>query len=433
LIKTTLAIWLLATEADWPEFGCIGPDGLLLKDKAERLIKDAYYDGYSNIRVIPPLLGDPNHSSDFQLTQTNYFPWLWGAGKFNLGAQNPVFYQNLTDLARICNKWHQRFRFALADDCHGKAEIGPWRCNHQDIHTWRDYNDYWWRYVDRVGLALSGLNYGLEIENEPTERDFHGGHKFEDFCLQTMAYLERKGMPLDTTGGEFMYPHHRSYKVFIDALGPEHRRNKLATMHEFGQKEWQWLRKKLLDFTEFIHGRKYVLSSDGLKPRRDEHMECNFWLPIFAEVLHQLSIMGSEVEVCPHSYPSDPTTFDIARHAGRGVIRAAGYPLPERPVDPVEPPEPEPIKPEPEPKPEEKEMQYTRLFGPWKIYKLFKKIPILYKEVRLAGWVGQLRKSKALSGASADAFVVGLLLCWPLWQGSKLLVKLLIKTIVNIF
>jgi hypothetical protein len=124
--------------------------------------------------------------------------------------------------------------------------------------------------------------------------------------------------------------------------------------------------------------------------------------------------------------------------AVRGFARGLGWKVNEgdfKPKDdPVVPPPEIPITPPVTPPViEEENMQYTRLFGAWKIFKLFGKIPIPYKEVRLKGWISQLRKSKALSGASADAFVVGLLLCWPLWQGVKLAFTLIIKLIVKIF
>lgn len=116
---------------------------------------------------------EPCYWINLKLNQTNYLPWWFKDGKYDLGFFNAIYFDNLRAAAEEANRVNMVFIFSIFDSCHRNRKYNPWNFNHQHIHGWyQKKNIYRAAYIKRVFDTLEGLDFMIEPENEPIDHGF---------------------------------------------------------------------------------------------------------------------------------------------------------------------------------------------------------------------------------------------------------------------
>ncbi len=127
-------------------------------------------------------------------------------------------------IAEVCNQYNMRYYLSIFDHCGTKGDVSEW-------NPWRPFNDFFYgedakahrhAFIDKVLEAFEGLDTGIELCNEPKERQ-------AKFLTDTFLYLHQKGFDMNKVILGIDYykkeqagsPYKKDYGDFRDAVAAE--------------------------------------------------------------------------------------------------------------------------------------------------------------------------------------------------------------------
>jgi hypothetical protein len=279
-------VWIIS-EKFW-EFGCINEDGTLDEKKVRKYFRIMQRGAAKVFRTLPYLLVDKSHA-DFEIRQSNFYPFKYNGTSFDLLLLNEQYFINLRRIAELANEYGMIFWFNIFDRCHGEADCGPWKNNVNGVRLWYDFNPFAQNYMKKVWETLGGLNVELELQNEPPKN-----MGFEEFWGKSQKYLLSLGVAREKLhcGAEFYHLSPLGMKNFVEGIDqPVYRRKNVSTIHKFEEVEYAYLLKHFQRYSDgpkkgqaidvWEDGRRIYATDDGKKKKRTFIENLTFYTEVF--------------------------------------------------------------------------------------------------------------------------------------------------------
>jgi hypothetical protein len=253
----------------WPEFSCIKADGTLDEARYDYFMRTFAYYGANATREFPFHVPE-NHQPQ---GQTNYLPYVFCDGKYDLNQYNEVYFHNLKRMALIANSRGHVFFVSVTDRCHQlNMDWSPWNLNHQGARGFQLVQiDKWTR---KILDTLQGTVFGIEDINENRSADII------PILVRIIKIAKEYGLPntriihgtqyiMKWTGKEEVP--HPLFQKFSSAL----KREGLRDFDYFERNLHEINEKFLVDFAHIQRYRSnWFLSDDGVHPKRSHQ----WWL-----------------------------------------------------------------------------------------------------------------------------------------------------------
>jgi hypothetical protein len=228
-----------------------------------------------------------------KIEDAGFLPWKLveknGKKSFDLDQFNDIYFDNLSDMVEIANKYKMEFFLSLYDNCGIKklSDYNPWTNNIQGLKDFYVANTdknikYLKKWEDEVLNTLTDLNVSYEICNEPRI----GG---EQFVYDASCRLREKDVSSSNilTGINYdLFNQNKSYTIFKRIL----KEKEGEAAYDALKKEWSTCVHNLNDdiFEELKkqkgHTRRFWLSTDGVHPKPDK----NWWKKNLKNILPKI-------------------------------------------------------------------------------------------------------------------------------------------------
>ncbi len=319
-IKAQPQIWAfssllgaMAEPAAWPAFTCIKPDGTLDEMRYEYFMNTFAKYGANATREFPFHVPEDHQPQG----QTNYLPYLFYDGEYDLNQYNEGYFRNLKKMALIANGQGLVFYYSVTDRCHQlNMKWSPWNLNHQgQIGFNIDQIDKWTR---KIFDTLQGTVFGIEDCNEPMDE------RLIPILVRIILIAREYGLPntriihgmqyiRECTGNEAVP--HPSFQKFSLSLKKEGIR-----AFDYFERNVHQVNEKFLEKYTHIqkHRSNWFISDDGCHPKRPHQWWLENLTKLFAErkgKVNRLFYPGAGFE---HLYRYE--TDDIA--GVWGIVRA---------------------------------------------------------------------------------------------------------------
>ena len=179
------------SDPNYWHFSNIKDDGKLdVIGFSNKVRKMANY-GVNSWRVLTFLVRDSTGKNPQKdIGHNRYFlPFVFENGKYNLTKLNQIFFDNIKEMIKACNRHNCYFQVVVTDRCHHRMADSPWSLNHQNIKSWYGWSVYMANYVKKLldtveeaknEIEKEGYEFKIlfELENEPMVDDFleHGAN-----------------------------------------------------------------------------------------------------------------------------------------------------------------------------------------------------------------------------------------------------------------
>ena len=252
----------MAEPAAWPEFTCIKQDGTLDEERYDYFMKTFALYGANATREFPFHVPEDHQPQG----QTNYLPYVFYNGKYDLDQYNETYFRNLKKMATIANSRGHVFFFSVLDRCHQlNMNWSPWNLNHQGVRGFQlSQVEKWTR---KILDTLQGNVFGIEDINENRSAELI------PILVRIIKIAKEYGLPntriihgtqyiMKWTGNE-QVPH-PIFQKFSSALN----KTGIRAFDYFERNAHEVNEKFLEDFAHIQrHKSNWFISDDGVHPK----------------------------------------------------------------------------------------------------------------------------------------------------------------------